>query len=528
MDGRTLLPVSPDGLCLLAGICLLVRPGRPCRPAVYAALAAGALLSKLFQWADRLVPAIFNRAFNLFMDAQRLPDLIWLFWLTRTPETVLMGMLAAVMGIAVLGWGFWVAIKTLHDGMAGTSTTHQNIRLAAALWSAAVLTAATAAPAGMVGGSVFPRMAEEVSFIWRLNETRDRYQVLLEQAMRRALQTGGDLHKLDRAPVFLIVVESYGMSAFSDPRHAAAVLPAVRAAEAELRSIGFDMCSAYRTAPTVGGGSWLSHATLASGMRVDSQIAHDLLLASRLVPLAEYFNRAGYRTVRAMPATFWPWPEGAYYRYSQLVIAPDFGYRGPAFGFAPMPDQFVLDWVARRIIQRAPAPLFAEVILSGSHAAFDTQAPYLDDWDRIGDGSVFHSLPPQRFPFGWSDLSQSSPAYRHAVVHVITVLKDFIRRFIDGSGLVIVVGDHQPCVELTGEGQPWSVPVHVISSEPSFIQEFQRRGYTPGLVPAQPLPHPGLETLFWDLIEGFSDGPAAAGRYPEPEAPGGPGSGAHP
>ncbi len=512
MDGRSLLRVSPDGLCLLAGMCLLVRPGRPFRPVAYAAVTAVAILFKLFQWADRLVPAVFNRAFNLFLDSQRLPDLVFLFWLTRTPETVLMILLAAGMGIAALGWSFWGALQALHDGLADQPTTHRNIRRAAALWSVAMLALGAAAPAGIVGRSVFPRIAEEVRFILNLDEIRDQHQALLGQAMRRALQTGSDLRKLDRAPVFLIVVESYGMAAFSDPRHAATVLPTVRAAEDELRSIGFDMCSAYRTAPTFGGGSWLSHATLASGIRIDSQIAHDLLLASRLAPLAEYFNRAGYRTLRAMPATFWPWPEGAYYRYGQVVIAPDFGYRGPAFGFAPMPDQFVLDWVARRAIQAAPAPLFAEVILTGSHAAFDIQAPYLDDWDRIGDGSVFHTLPPKRFPFGWNELSKASPAYSHAVVHVMTALKDFMRRFIDGSGLVIVVGDHQPCVELIGEDQPWSVPVHVISAEPGFIQEFMRRGYTPGLVPTQPLPHPGLETLFWDLIEGLSSDPAATSR----------------
>ena len=83
------------------------------------------------------------------------------------------------------------------------------------------------------------------------------------------------------------------------------------------------------------------------------------------------------------------------------------------------------------------------------------------------------------------------------------MLKDFIRRFLDGSELVVIVGDHQPCVELTGSDRPWSVPVHVISGNPGFIREFTHRGYTPGLVPMQPLPHPGMETLFWDLLEGF-------------------------
>ncbi|MCK7504140.1 MAG: hypothetical protein MZV70_08600 [Desulfobacterales bacterium] len=40
----------------------------------------------------------------------------------------------------------------------------------------------------------------------------------MERARRTAAATW---QKLDRTSVFLIVVESYGMSAFSDPRHAA-------------------------------------------------------------------------------------------------------------------------------------------------------------------------------------------------------------------------------------------------------------------------------------------------------------------
>jgi hypothetical protein len=283
------------------------------------------------------------------------------------------------------------------------------------------------------------------------------------------------------------------------------VLPAARAAETELRSAGFQTASGYLTSPTFGGGSWLSHATLASGVRIASEIEHELLLASDLVPLAEYFNRAGYRTVRAMPGTLWPWPQGAFYRYGQSVHAPDFGYRGPPFGFSPMPDQFVLDWMGRRVIRGSGSgPLFAEVILTGSHAAFDIQAPYLDDWEQIGDGSVFQALPPVHFPVSWTELAQASEAYSVAIVLEIRIVTEFIRRFLDGPQLVIIVGDHQPAVELTGENQPWSVPVHVVSRKADFIREFTRRGLTPGMVPDQPLPHPGMETLFWDVLEGFS------------------------
>lgn len=509
MEGSAPLRVSPEGLGLLLAVCLLARPGRPLRPIVGSALTAFVIVLKLFQLADRWVPLVFNRAFNLFLDSQRLPDLIFMFWMTRPPEWVLMGLAGGAAALAAMAWGVWWAIGSLHSGWTIGPLARPSIRLPAAALSAAILAASAAGPApGFLGAAVLPRLAEEVAFVLNLDALRSRHQSLQERATRRALQTSGDLSKLGRASVLLMVVESYGQSAFSDPRHAAAVLPAVHAIEAELRSAGFAMCSAYLRAPTFGGGSWLSHATLASGIPIDDQIGHDLLLASGLVPLAGYFNRAGYRTVRAMPGTLWPWPEGRFYRYGQTLIAPDFGYRGPRFGFAPMPDQFVLDRVLRRFIREGPGPLFVEFILTGSHAAFDIQAPYLEDWDRLGDGSVFHRLAPVTFPFGWADLAEASPAYSAAIVRALTLLKDFIRRFLDGTELVVIVGDHQPCVELSGTDQPWSVPVHVVSGNRDFIREFTDRGYTPGGVPMQPLPHPGLETLFWDLLEGFSRAPS--------------------
>lgn len=504
MQWSSWLRLSPESLGLLLGMWVLTRPGQRLRPAVHVILTGSLTFLKLFQSADRLVPMVFNRAFNLLMDSQRFPDLVLLFWLTRPPEQVLLGLAGTAAAIAAFAWGIARGVERLHQGLAWGWPASCRWRLpAAAMLLTAVLAAADAWP-GFLLQAALPRVAEEIRFILNLPEIRAEHESLLDHAMARALQTKGDLKKLEGAPVFLMVVESYGMSAFSDPRHAPTILPAARAAEAELRSGGFAACSAYLTAPTFGGGSWLSHATIASGIRVDSQIRHDLLLKSRLRPLADYFNRAGYRTVRLMPGTLWPWPEGRFYRYGQTFISPDFGYQGPAFGFAPMPDQFVLDWLARRALSDATAPIFAEIILTGTHAAFDVQAPIIEDWNRIGDGSLFHTLAPNTFPVGWTELSAASPAYSAAIAQEIILLKDFILRFLKGTELVIIVGDHQPCVELIGHDQPWSVPVHVVSGNAVFIREFTQRGYAPGLVPTLPQPHRGLETLFWDMIEGFS------------------------
>ncbi len=69
--------------------------------------------------------------------------------------------------------------------------------------------------------------------------------------------------------------------------------------------------------------------------------------------------------------------------------------------------------------------------------------------------------------------------------------------------MIIIMGDHQPNVQLTGAGESWSVPVHVISRNPRLLEPFRKRGYTPGLIPAQSPPHAGMDTFLPELLEDF-------------------------
>jgi hypothetical protein len=66
------------------------------------------------------------------------------------------------------------------------------------------------------------------------------------------------------------------------------------------------------------------------------------------------------------------------------------------------------------------------------------------------------------------------------------------------------MGDHQPNVQITGPDSTWSVPVHVISRNQQFLEPFENAGYTPGLIPKQPLPHPGMETFLPHFLRAFS------------------------
>ena len=58
---------------------------------------------------------------------------------------------------------------------------------------------------------------------------------------------------------------------------------------------------------------------------------------------------------------------------------------------------------------------------------------------------------------------------------------------------MIILGDHQPPEITRVAGQPWTVPVYVLSRDADLVQPFAALGYTPGDTPP-PRDHPeGME-----------------------------------
>lgn len=510
-----LLQPSPELLLMAAGMALLARQGVRLPSVIYAPAAGLILFLGLFRAADALMSAILCRPLNLAMDTLRLPDLVVLARALLSPEHFVLSLAGAPIFAAAVAWGIGRTLVNLHTLLAAPALPPRTKRLAAVGILLATL-GAVQQNAPVVAAPTLPRLVEEIRFILDLDGVRRSDLAALAEVRDRAGTMPPNLDRLEQASVLLFVVESYGRAVFSQPDHAARLLPAIRAAEAELGAAGFQMCSGFLDSPAIGGGSWLAHATLASGVRVRSQIRHDLLLASDLIPLAEFFNRAGYRTLRAMPGTLWPWPAGGFYRYGQTFIAPDFDYRGPRFAFAPMPDQFVLDWMWRNEIKGEKRPLFVEFILVSSHAGFEVHAPYVADWGEIGDGSLFHALPALRRPGAWKDPASLSEAYSTAIVYEWRLLKEFIKTHVAADELIIILGDHQPPGRAAGGDRSASVPVHLISRNSQALAGFIDRGHTPGLVPEQPLPHRGMETFYWDFLRDFS---RRDSRRPEASGP---------
>ena len=63
---------------------------------------------------------------------------------------------------------------------------------------------------------------------------------------------------------------------------------------------------------------------------------------------------------------------------------------------------------------------------------------------------------------------------------------------------------------LREKGSSASVIIHVISRDRELIRPFQDHGFTPGMRPQQPLPHPGMETFFPLFMRIMQTGEATA------------------
>ena len=148
---------------------------------------------------------------------------------------------------------------------------------------------------------------------------------------------------------------SYGRSAHENPLYAPTVAAALAEAEARLAAAGLAARSAWLTSPVVGGQSWLAHATLLSGLAVDSEGRYRALLASPRRTLLHLARAAGWSTAAVMPAITLPWPEAGWFGYDSVLAAKDLGYRGRPFNWVTMPDQFTLACARAPAARPAPA-----------------------------------------------------------------------------------------------------------------------------------------------------------------------------
>ncbi|MCW2642466.1 MAG: sulfatase, partial [Dactylosporangium sp.] len=315
---------------------------------------------------------------------------------------------------------------------------------------------------------------------------RDQQAFAAEAAVDAFHDAPGDqlLTALRGKDVIFSFVESYGRSAVEDPALAPIVDPVLDAGTRQLSAAGFASRSAFLTSSTYGGGSWLAHSTLQSGLWINNQQRYRDLVSSDRLTLTSAFRRANWRTVAVMPGTSGAWPEGAFYHFDQVYAAQNLEYHGPAFTLGTMPDQYTLS-AFERLEYGKPnhAPLMAEIELTSSHAPW-APVPQPIGWNDVGNGSVFGPMATagDQPDSVLRDPTRVRAAYARSIAYSLNSLISYVKTYGNDNLVLVFLGDHQPAV-VTGTGASRDVPITIVARDPAVLDRISGWGWQDGLKP---------------------------------------------
>ncbi|HEX2657224.1 MAG TPA: hypothetical protein VHU40_03085 [Polyangia bacterium] len=517
-----LLP-SIDATLLLAVVAGFATRGRRVPRALVVAASVVVAAIRLFRIGDGVNRRYFNRPLTLGLDLPLAMDLVRLLKDTLSSPFLLVGLplaLAVFVGIGVVAARALRSAERALDARAGRVAFVTGVALTA-LASLFVpkpddahrtvpgtyVDGAASEPlrTGAFGASAFPRLVREFGFAAHLDRYRAAQAARMDAVGRTLVSNPHGLELLNRAPVFLCLIESYGAVTLDQLDHAQRLGSAWDAATSALTAHGFTVASSLLDSPTYAGRSWLAHTTLTTGVRATELVTDRLVQDRQPVSLARFFHDAGYRTVLVQPANHYPNLWRWLYDFDKVYSGWDFDYRGPTYAWARMPDQYVLDFVHRHEVAVARQPLLVAYTLITSHAPWSALPPVIADWPSIGDGTTYRAQATTHFPITWTNLPDAAEAYDRSVIYDLDVITDYASRFLPPDALVIVLGDHQPVAEVTRFSASTAVPIHVFSRNRALVAPFLARGFTSGLRPVRTdRPPRGMEFFLPDLLADFS------------------------
>ena len=475
------LRIPVEGLLFV--VLVLVLPPRVARIlALFGGLGLGALT--ILRLLDMGFHFAFNRPFHPLYDTAYAGSAVGLLGDSiGRADTFVVQIGAGLLIVALIASLPLSAVR-----LTRLVATHRrsSIRMLALLTAIAMVTTLSGAQlgaAGPIASTASARLAYTHATQVR-DDLRDQREFVraLEQDPFRNTPDSNLLTGLRGKDVLLVFVESYGRTALDLP----VVESALDAGERRLQQAGFSSRSGFLTSPTFGGLSWLAHITLQSGLWVDNQRRYDHLVTLHRLTLTDAFDRAGWRTVADAPANEEGWTVAAtYYHYDQVYDRRNVGYAGPGFSYASMPDQYTLAALQRLELERPNrAPVMAEIDLVSSHTPW-APLPRLVDWSRVGDGSVFESMPAQgESPKEvWRDPDLVKAAYAESVAYSLDAVTSFVQQLHDRDLVLVVLGDHQPASIVSGEGVSHDVPVSIIAADPAVIDRATDWGWQEGLRP---------------------------------------------
>ena len=489
--------ISLEALVIWAILCGLQSHSQRHRITLGLAVAYGLLA--LLVLGDALIRESLGRGLNLYLEARMLGE-VWNLMSTNLGNPLAVMALVLLLGALVgLIWLARLALERLKQ--------HSPARYGKPLWLITGL-AAAAAVTPWVGSPALAFVANQTSLISHTHQAAGAFTEQLASRSAAASQTQ-PMNRLANRDVILGFIESYGISAITDPRYRPVVGKSLDLMADELAGAGLTVATGRLRSPVQGGQSWLGHLSILSGQWIYNQLAYETLLSSGYSTLIDDFRDTGHRTLAVMPAITRTWHEGRLFRYDEIYNHEGLGYEGPPFNWVTMPDQYT--WQRFQTIrEQQSAPVFAEMALISSHAPWVPILPVLEDWEAIGNGRIFQQWEGAgEAPVSlWRDPEWVREHFAQAIGYALETASGFASRYVNDDTLLILLGDHQPAPLITGDNASRDVIVHVISADPALVAPFlngELPGFRPGTRPHTDTPGAQMSALRPFLHKAFGE-----------------------
>ncbi len=325
--------------------------------------------------------------------------------------------------------------------------------------------------------------------------------------------------------VYLIFVESYGSILYTRPFYQETYHDLMTSWQEKLEAAGWHTATTLSISPMWGGGSWMAYTSAMFGLRITEQ---QQFLALRekyqYLPypnLGRYMHSQGYDYTWVVPITR-KLPENItemnrrFYGADRWITFKDLHYTGPMYGWGPSPpDQYTLGFIRNEVVPQEEKPLFLFFLTQSSHYPWAPLPPVVNNWRELNyldiEGGSLSKEEMARLSF--TAIRQN---YLNAVVYSIDMLGDFLLHLDDPNAIVVLIGDHQPpAVSARRDG--YATPVHVLSRDAAFVDDFAQYGFRPGLWLEDPQPtmhHEGLYSmLVRQLVAHYGENPSDLPPY---------------
>ncbi|WP_242092712.1 hypothetical protein [Aestuariivivens sediminicola] len=287
-----------------------------------------------------------------------------------------------------------------------------------------------------------------------------------------------DIELNDIAPnIHFIFVESYGSLFYNEKKLQIQAYKTLRDFKRKIKDKGFGAISNFSESTTTGGQSWLTYTSVLFGYRIDNNTLFENLLNDphfcNSNGFMQLFKKMGYTNYNLNPINPINGITVPYeamrkmYSIDRWILNKDIQYTGDKYGFgAAAPDQYSMNFTMDIIKKENKKPYTFFYLTKSSHSPFP-KVELVDDWRTLNhtNGSIHEHKGFLKYP--------SLDDYAQAINYQIMNLQRFISDSDNNDDIFIVFGDHQPPILSNPSSDGLKTPVHIISKNHKFLNEFK-------------------------------------------------------